>query len=125
MKFYFFLFFSMLIFSCTSDNEEDRFGVNDAECETEGVYYNAIEDSKSISTIIADKCLGCHFEGNMISGVSLEDYEALIVWQNLDDIINSTSKPMPPVGVVQLTDCEKLQIESWVNNGLLYDEIQR
>ena len=125
MKFYFFLFFSMLIFSCTSDNEEDRFAVNDAECETEGVYYNAIEDSKSISTIIADKCLGCHLEGNMTSGVSLEDYEALIVWQNLDDIINSTSKPMPPVGVVQLTDCEKLQIESWVNNGLLYDEIQR
>ena len=125
MKFHFILFFSMFMFSCTSDNEEDVFGLNGSECETEGVYYNAIEDSKSISTIIADKCLNCHYLGNVISGVSLEDYEALVVYKNLDDIINSTINPMPPSGVVQLTDCEKLQIESWVNNGLLYDEIQR
>ena len=125
MKFYFILFFSMFIFSCTSDNEEDVFGLNDSECETEGIYYNTIEDSKSIATIIADKCLNCHGVGNDMSGVSLEDYESLVVYENLDDIINSTSTPMPPSGVVQLTDCEKLKIESWVNNGLLYDEIQR
>ena len=70
------------------------------------------------STIISNKCIGCHTEGNPPSYLSLETYDDLILFPNLDEIINSEINPMPPIGESPLTECEKQQLTNWVNNGL-------
>ena len=112
------LIFTFTLIGCTTNNEEDYFGVI---CDSDNVYYLGSNPNQSTSNIIASKCLGCHLQDNTISYLSLETYEELIVW-NLDDIINNLDYPMPPEGSTPLTDCEKSQIESWVQNGFRYDE---
>ncbi len=112
------LFFLQFFISCTNHNEDDFFNLI---CDSQNVYYIGSDPKQSISNIIETKCLGCHLKDNTISYLSLETYEELIVW-NLDDIINNLDYPMPPEGSTPLTDCEKSQIESWVQNGFRYDE---
>ena len=122
MKQIFICFFLVTIISCTSDNEQDYFGL---DCDTENVYYTSSDSQKSISHIIATKCLSCHSNETMsVSGswVPLEDYDELSSYLDLDEIINNLDSPMPPVGHPPLTDCEQAQIESWVHNGFLYEE---
>ena len=114
-------FFFITIIACTSDNEQDYFGL----CDTENIYYNSNDPQKSISHIIASKCLGCHSKDNMSmsnSWVTLETYNQLSSYKNLDEIINDLESPMPPVESPALTDCEKSKIESWVHNGFAYEE---
>ncbi len=101
--------------SCTNDNEQDFFQI---PCDTDNVFYLASDETRSISTIISNKCIGCHTEGNPPSYLSLETYDDLILFPNLDEIINSEINPMPPIGESPLTECEKQQLTNWVNNGL-------
>ena len=116
------LIFTFTLIGCTTNNEEDYFGVI---CDSDNVYYLGSNPNQSISNIIASKCLGCHLEDNTISYLSLETYPDVQLISNLDEVINNVDNPMPPEGSLQLTDCEKLQIESWVHNGFRYDEEQR
>ena len=112
------LFFLFLIFfiSCTKDNEEDHFFID--ECDTENVYYISSNVSQSIASIIENKCLECHYTGNM-NGPELGNYQDVsIVKNDVFSQIISEEDPMPPIGAPPLTDCEILQIESWINNGL-------
>tara|TARA_B100000902_G_C27028705_1_gene773322 strand:- start:282 stop:665 length:384 start_codon:yes stop_codon:yes gene_type:complete len=122
------IFFSLIyIFSCTKNNEEDFFDSQfETECDNNDVYYISSDPSKSISNIITNKCLGCHFKNSGI--VDFETYEDLILVTNLIYRINLDSNDplvMPQAGYPQLTDCEISQLTSWVNNGSLYDEAQR
>ena len=122
------IFFSLIfIFSCTKNNEEDFFESQfETECDNNDVYYLSSDPSKSISNIITNKCLSCHSKKS--DNVNFETYEDLILVTNLLYRINLDSNHplvMPQVGYPQLTDCEKLQLTSWVNNGYLYDEAQR
>ena len=118
------IFISLIfIFSCTKNNEEDFF---DTQCDTNDVYYLSSDPSKSISNIITNKCIGCHDKNS--GNTHFDTYEDLIQLTNLLYRINlDSSDPlvMPQVGSPQLTDCEKSQLISWVNNGYLYDEAQR
>ena len=114
--------FTFTLIACTTNNEEDYFGVI---CDSDNVYYLGSNPNQSISNIVASKCLGCHLEDNTISYLSLETYPDVQLISNLDEVINNVDNPMPPEGSLQLTDCEKLQIESWVHNGFRYDEEQR
>ena len=116
------LIFTFTLIGCTTNNEEDYFGVI---CDSDNVYYLGSNPNQSISNIIASKCLGCHLEDNTISYLSLETYPDVQLISNLDEVINNVDNPMPPEGSLQLTDCEKLQIERWVRNGFRYDEEQR
>lgn len=116
------LILTFTLIGCTTNNEEDYFGVI---CDSDNVYYLGSNPNQSISNIIASKCLGCHLEDNTISYLSLETYPDVQLISNLDEVINNVDNPMPPEGSLQLTDCEKLQIESWVHNGFRYDEEQR
>jgi len=116
------LIFTFTLVGCTANNEEDYFGVI---CDSDNVYYLGSNPNQSISNIIASKCLGCHLDDNTISYLSLETYPDVQLISNLDEVINNVDNPMPPEGSLQLTDCEKLQIESWVHNGFRYDEEQR
>ncbi len=116
------LIFTFIIIGCATNNEEDYFGVI---CDSDNVYYLGSIPNQSISNIIQSKCLGCHLDDNTISYLSLETYPDVQLISNLDEVINNVDNPMPPEGSLQLTDCEKLQIESWVHNGFRYDEEQR
>ena len=120
------LLFLITIIGCTTNNEEDYFGII---CDTENVYYIGSDSTQSISYIIESKCLGCHSEANMSQGgwIVLETYEQLTDNSNysLYAVTLGPSASMPKEGNPQLTECEKLKIESWINNGYLYDETGR
>ena len=91
--------------------------VDDGNCDyASNIAYIGINESNSIYNIISNKCLGCHQKGNVISGLSLETYDDVSSYVTIG-VINNTTNPMPPDGSVQLTDCEKLKIENWINNG--------
>ena len=112
------LLFFVFLFSCSNDNEEEYFGVS--ECNTEDIYYNALEDDRSIATIISDKCLGCHGPNASIP----LDYN-MISFYNLSDIVNGIDPyvpQMPPMTSPQLTDCEKEKIDNWINNNMPENE---
>ena len=118
MKKILFIFFVLSITSCTIDNEEEYF--TNLECDSENIYYNAIDDNRSISSIVANKCLSCH---DLSSSIPLN--YTMLYYYNLIDIINGVDPhvpQMPPLSSPQLTDCEKLKIESWVLNNMPENE---
>ena len=75
------LIFTFTLVGCTTNNEEDYFGVI---CDSDNVYYLGSNPNQSISNIIASKCLGCHLEDNTISYLSLETYSDVQKISNLD-----------------------------------------
>ena len=80
--------------------------------------------SVSIESIVANKCLGCHYFENMaeVNYVVLEEYEQLLEIDIYAAINRPAENPMPPEGSPPLTECEKMQIESWLVNNAPYDE---
>ena len=117
---------------CTDENacNFNEFAVkDDGSCEyIDNIYYTSNDGSTSVSAIISNKCLSCHNQDNwMISGVLLETYSDV---SNMRDLISyaissKTNNPMPPAGYTQLTECEKLQIDNWINNDFPYEAINR
>ena len=98
------------LFGCTNDNEEDFFG----DCDLESITYDS-----TIQGIIASKCISCHGTGNT-NGPVLEHYtDVIIVIDDIASVIVSETDVMPPVTSLGLTDCEKLQIQNWIDDGLL------
>tara|TARA_B100001142_G_C14179583_1_gene595610 strand:+ start:185 stop:532 length:348 start_codon:yes stop_codon:yes gene_type:complete len=108
-----FFIFLLIFISCSNNNEEDYFSL---DCDENNISYSS-GIPRSISEIVSSKCLACHLEDNSISFLALDSYDALIIHTNLDDIINDVNNPMPPIGSIQLTDCEITQIENWVHNN--------
>jgi uncharacterized membrane protein len=111
---YRYIFVLLIISSCTQDNIEDYFP--NIDCDSENVFYQAQDPLQSIARIIETKCLDCHQKGNVINELSLESYDDVSSYVTID-VINNMANPMPPDDRVQLTDCEKLKIENWINNG--------
>ena len=107
MKKILFILFVFSITSCTIDNEEEYF--TNLECNSENIYYNAIDDNRSISSIVANKCLSSH---GLNSGIPHLNYTTMLYYPNLIDIVNGVDpyvNQMPPLSDPQLTDCEKLK----------------
>ena len=97
-------------------NEGDIFiAIDGKKADGHDFIHQAVD--RGSSAIISNKCLGCHAKGNSLFIPPLETYNEVKSYANLDSIINGlTDTPMPPESAMQLTDCEKLQIESWVTN---------
>ena len=107
MKNIFFFLTVLLVFSCTKENEEDYLS-----CDIDSVDYTS-----TIKNIIDLKCVNCHFDGN-INGPVLENYEQVI--GEIDNILlQINTNTMPPLGSPTLTECEKLQIQAWLDNGMI------
>ncbi len=126
MKHVIFLFIYIFFITCTSDNEYDYF--EQFNCDANDIYFFTSDPNKSIQAIITSKCLSCHSEKNMNQGafVILETYEQLTdPSYNLYDLLIGSNASMPKEGSQQLTDCEKLKIENWINNQYPYDEMGR
>ncbi|MDP4827242.1 MAG: hypothetical protein NWR73_06135 [Flavobacteriales bacterium] len=80
--------------------------------------------SNSISTLVSNKCEGCHSGANPNGGVSLTNYaqiSASATSGTLWDAINATNGVaiMPPN--TGLSDCEIATFRIWIENGALND----
>ena len=107
-KYLYFSFLSIFILlGCINDNEEDYF--SDQDCNLVDLSYEL-----SIVTIINSKCISCHSSNS--NSVNLTSYDNLLnlsseVYYQIDNNL------MPPSTSTPLTDCEELQIKTWINNG--------
>ncbi len=120
-----FIFFSCCVFlSCTNNNQEDYFLNFNCEwdntdfsnfliqkdCELENITYQ-----NQIAALIENKCIVCHSQSGNNHGVNLSSYNSML---NYDLCYQIDNNLMPPVGMIPLTECEKLQFKNWVDNGL-------
>lgn len=108
-KFYYIFFLTIFYLSCTNSNEEDAFLNND--CNTEDINYLS-----TVRQIVNEKCVACHSSGTT-NGIVLEDYDNLVIHiENVFYQINSDL--MPPIGSLEITECEINQMESWYENEM-------
>ena len=96
--------------------------IYDESCEYPDTLDYQSLDNNDIAAIITNKCLTCHdnpsnsaYDNPSLDYSSLQMY-GLYLLLVLDGSEEYTS-PMPPSGKTQLTDCERLEIEIWINNG--------
>src|SRR5690606_21024257 len=102
---------TLLLFSCTSNNEEDL-PQNPAACDTLNRSY-----AQHIASIFQNnKCLDCHSAQTATAGIILDNYDD--VANNADRVLPAISWPpsLPagkkmPVGGPQVSDCEIRQFE--------------
>ncbi len=125
MNKYFYIFFlsTSIFLSCVNNNEEDYF--SDFNCEWENTDFNLFLPSSdcnlvdlsyqsSIASIIDSKCIGCHNQSSP-NGINLTTYNNLLSYDICFQIDNDL---MPPSSMPSLSECEKLQIKTWIENGL-------
>lgn len=102
----------MLFISCTWDNAEDLYGIQD--CPPEGISF-----SQTVAPIIAMNCAisGCHVNGQQRP--TLETYEQIA--DNADRIMIRTSNgTMPPFSSGKSLSIEEINdIACWVGDGAI------
>ena len=103
---------SLAVVSCTWDNAEELYGIED--CPPDGVSY-----SQTIEPIIKSNCAvnGCHVNGQQRPALELFDQ----ISAHADRILARTSNgTMPPSSSGKsLTQSEINAIACWVNDGAL------
>ncbi len=122
-RFFYITFLSICIFfSCTNNNEEDYF--LDFNCEWNNIDFSLFVPSENcnlmdlsyqstISSIIDSKCMSCHNQSSS-NGINLTTYNNLLSYDICFQIDNNL---MPPPSMPSLSECEKLQIKTWIDNG--------
>ena len=85
------------------------------------VISDTVSYAKNIAPIISNNCFGCHSQASNISGILLDNYDALKFWAEngyLYGVISHGSgyRPMPDSGV-KLSDCAIGTIKKWIDNG--------
>jgi len=94
---------------------------DDGSCNYPELLVFQSKNDRDIQSIIDQKCINCH-----INNAITLDYNVLVQddGQLLKNYINGTvdgAPPyniMPPTGNEPLTDCEKLEILTWIENGM-------
>jgi len=129
MNKYLFLIFLFLYLGCTYDNEEDYYDNGDFNCDWKNTNFNLFLPDENcvlenlsfeshISNIIDIKCVSCHDKNNS-QGINLTSYSELLSYDFCFQIDNELMPPLNLPQIFQLTDCEKLQIKTWIDNGLV------
>lgn len=111
--------FSLLIFSCTNDSEDDLTEINqeqiDDDVEATGVTYE-----NTVKAIIDGSCIGCH-DSPPRNGAPFALVNFGQVSQRANAILNAMSRQngsagaMPPAG--RLPQNTINQLEAWIDNG--------
>jgi len=88
----------------------------DEECDTTNVTY-----SGTIQPIIELNCYGCHSGPQPSGGISLADYNAVVVQSNNGNLFSAVNhdpgfSPMPK-NAPKLADCKINEIKIWIENG--------
>lgn len=104
-----------LIISC-SKTSEDKLAPPASTCDTVNMTY-----LNDVAPILQANCYSCHATGNTISGIPLDNYEAV---KNMADngfligTITHTAGYVPmPENLPKLSDCDINIIQDWVNRG--------
>jgi len=103
---------------CYYDNMENLYYNND-KCDTTNITF-----SGNIMPLMENYCIECH-KGNTPDGdISIENYDDIVKIAK-DGSLSGTIKfeqgyyPMPPPpDYNKMSDCEILQIEIWIKNGM-------
>ncbi|NTW34075.1 MAG: hypothetical protein HGB12_15905 [Bacteroidetes bacterium] len=74
--------------------------------------------SVTVMPTIQNNCAGCHSGSNPSAGLMLDNYTNIVNAvnnKNLYGLINSTTNPMPPYGL--MSACKIRQIKKWIDAG--------
>jgi Cytochrome C oxidase, cbb3-type, subunit III len=117
-------FVTILIVSCSKDNEEDvaqnypDSTNGGSTCDTVNIKYTS-----GVVPILQANCYSCHGNGLSEGGVTLDNYNALRTRANNGTLIgvitHAAGFPQMPKGGAKLSDCNINKIRSWINNGAL------
>lgn len=132
MKQIFFFLFVLSIFSCTHDNEQDYFTDSNGnvifDCDWDNtdfsLFFSAdcvlenLSFELDILPIIDAKCNSCHGNESNTTGINLTTYDNLLSYDFCFQIDNDLMPPSNLVESFQLTQCEKLKIKTWIEDGL-------
>lgn len=103
---------------CYYDVEEELYPVVNNPCDTTDVTFSA-----TIVPILQQNCYSCHSNAANLGSVSVEGYDnvkALVDDGRLTGSIKYQAGYSPmPSGAPQLTDCNLLKIDTWINHGAL------
>tara|TARA_B100000530_G_C15804493_1_gene426956 strand:- start:439 stop:834 length:396 start_codon:yes stop_codon:yes gene_type:complete len=124
----FFLFF-LFVFSCNTDNEQDYFANSNFDCNWDNTNFSLFSPSSdcvlenlsfelNILPIINAKCNSCHGNDGNNHGVNLTTYDNLLNYDFCFQIDNDLMPPPTLPVQFQLTQCEKLKIKTWIEDGL-------
>lgn len=101
-----------LVWSCTKDNEQDKFG----ECNPVDVKL-----STDINPIFSADCFSCHGTQNTFGGIDLTNYTHVKQLADngslLGSINHDANYSKMPQGGNKLSDCEILTIKTWIDEG--------
>ena len=129
----FFLFF-LFFLSCSTDNEQDYFADSNGNlifnCDWDNTDFSLFSLSTDcmlenlsfqldILPIIDAKCNSCHGNDVNSHGVNLTTYENLLSYDFCFQIDNDLMPPPNLPVQFQLTECEKLKIKTWIEDGLV------
>lgn len=106
---------SMLISGCYYDNVTDLYPNG---CNTTDVSY-----SQNIDPILSSNCLSCHNELSQQGGITLHDYENVLIYVENGRLMGSIEhaggfEPMPLTGG-KLSSCQIMKFQSWIDAGAL------
>jgi len=104
--------FLLLFSSCYYDNQEDLYQYLN-NCDTTNVTF-----TNSVMPIIASECSFCHQGQNMLGGVSLNNYDEVMIYVTNNELLSDVkgeTNVMPKSGM--MLDCKIKIIEKWINDG--------
>jgi len=106
---------SMIIYACNTNSPDDFF-----EDISDGVPAQLVTFNEDVEPIISSTCVECHGGDFPTAGLSLENFEEVVIGIETRGVLNrivNESNPMPPSGLLpsQITDI----IFQWVEDGLL------
>lgn len=113
------ILFSVVLFSCYNDTEEQLYGI--PVCNLEGVTYSA-----SVAPILSGNCYSCHGQSNAPAngaGIVLEGYDKIkVAVENgllVESIIHGAKASPMPKNAPKLSDCKINTIKKWIEEGAL------
>jgi len=111
----------MLTGSCYWDNEETLYG--SSTCNTTSVTY-----SLDVAPLFNSNCNSCHSTQSAASlggNVVLDNYKSVLIYANNGHLMGSLNQKQGyfamPLGGAKLTACQLQTIQTWIDNGALYN----
>lgn len=108
---------TIILTGCTYHNEDEYFKDNPDICYTEERSFN-----EHILPILENNCIACHNSIDLTAGISLENHDLVLSTYESGRFLGAIRHeegftPMP-LNQPKIPECEILQIEAWIEQGL-------
>lgn len=125
-----FIVLSIFLVACTNDSEDAFFSESNFDCQWSQTDFSlflpnekCVTENLSFETnilpIIDSKCNSCHGNNTNTTGVNLTNYNNFLSYDVCSQIDYNLMPPPSLPAQFQLTECEKLQIKTWAENGAI------